>query len=211
MNARPRVKFCGITCAEDALAAAHLGADAVGLVFYPQAAVALSPAEAAAVRAVLPPFVSAVALFVDAPAAAVQEVITTVRPHLLQFHGSEDAAFCTQFGLPYLKVCRLHDGSEAAATAAAHPHCSGLLLDAASRDAPGGTGKTFDWELIPAQCALPLIVAGGLHAGNVGALLQQVRPWGVDVSSGIAEDGTRRRKNWDKMASFMKVVRDAHR
>ena len=211
---RTRVKFCGITRVEDAAAAAQLGADAVGFVFYPAAAAAVTPADAAAIRATLPAFVDAVALFVNPAAEQVHEVITAMRPQLLQFHGSEDAAFCAQFGLPYLKSCAVTSGADITAAAEAHPHCAGLLLDAAPTEPggqPGGTGRTFDWQHIPAQSPRPLIIAGGLTPDNVGGLVRQVRPWGVDVSSGIAEPDDRRRKNQGKMAAFMQQIHDADR
>ena len=206
---RTRVKFCGITCREDAHAAAEAGADSVGFLFYPPAPAALTAEEAAAAAAALPPFVSTVALFVNAAAEEVRRVITALNPALLQFHGDEAADFCRRFERPYLKACRVKNAEDIAAAAAAHPDCSGLLLDAYAEGCRGGSGQQFDWEHIPFDCPLPLIIAGGLNADNVGDLIRAARPWGVDTSSGIAEINDRRRKNSDKMKAFMKSVRDA--
>ena len=206
---RTRVKFCGMTCAEDALAAAQLGADAVGFIFYPAAAAAVDAAAAAAIARQLPPFVDVVALFVNAAADDVRHTISIVRPQLLQFHGDENAAYCRQFGLPYLRACRVRNSDDIAAVADAHSGCDGLLLDAYDENKRGGSGKTFDWKLIPTASTLPLIIAGGLTATTVADLICAAHPWGVDVSSGISENGNRRRKNYDKMRTFIHAVQDA--
>lgn len=205
---RTRVKFCGITCAEDAAAAAACGADAIGLNFHPPAAVAVSPDEAAGIARRLPPFVEVVALFVNAESAAVRAAADAARPHLLQFHGEEEAGFCMQFGVPYIKVCRVQSAEDIRRAAAAHPECRALLLDSHVAGTPGGSGRRFDWRLIPSDLELPLIVAGGLTAENVGEVVRQVRPWGVDVSSGIAGEN-RRRKNQSRMRDFMRSVQHA--
>ena len=208
---RTRIKFCGITTPEDAVTAARFGADAIGFVFYPSASAAIDAASAANASRVLPPFVATVALFVDADTSTVNEVIETVSPDYLQFHGGEDAAYCRQFGVPYIKACRVRSVDDIATVQAAHPDSRGILLDAHVEGVPGGTGKSFDWSCIPSSNAnQPFIVAGGLTAGNVGDLIRRVHPWGVDVSGGIAVDGNRQRKDWDKMAAFSQAVRDAN-
>lgn len=213
---RTRVKFCGISAAADAAAAARAGADAIGFVFYAPAAAAVTAAQAAAAAAALPPFVQTVALFVDAPAREVFAVQKTLRPHLLQFHGDETREFCAQFAQPYIKACRVRGAADITNTARAHPNCAALLLDAYVENRPGGTGQQFDWSHIPRAAAAdnsppqpPLIIAGGLTAENVGALIRAARPWAVDVSGGICEDTNRRRKNWDKMTAFIRSVRHA--
>lgn len=207
---RTRIKFCGITNPACAAAAARAGADAVGFVFYPPAPVAVDAEAAARAAAALPPFVAKVALFVDAEVDTVRRVVEVLRPQYLQFHGGEDAAFCRQFNTPYIKARRVRAAADIRAARAEHPDCCALLLDAYADDKPGGTGKTFDWSLLPSGGGgAPLIVAGGLTAENVGGLIRAARPWAVDVSSGVAEDGNRRRKNYDKMKSFYANVRDA--
>lgn len=206
---RTRVKFCGIGCGEDVAAAVAAGGDALGFVFYPPAEVAVTVAAAAAMVGGLPPFVTTVALFVNAEAALVEEVVRTVRPNLLQFHGDEEAGFCTRFGVPYVRACRVRTAADIAAAAAAHPAAVGILADAFVPGRRGGTGARFDWGLIPRGLAVPLIVAGGLTAENVGGLVREVRPFAVDVSGGVAEMGCRRRKNFGKMRDFVKKVAEA--
>ncbi|MDO8263965.1 MAG: phosphoribosylanthranilate isomerase [Gallionella sp.] len=180
-----RVKICGITRVEDALAAARSGADAIGLVFYERSPRHVSIAQAAQLAAALPPFVSVVGLFVDAEAAFVREVLAQVPLDLLQFHGDESPEFCAQFAKPYLKAIRVKAGVDLL-QCAAHFHTSkGLLLDAHVEGVPGGTGATFDWTLIPRQLPLPVILSGGLDPENVAAAIKQVQPYAVDVSSGV--------------------------
>lgn len=207
---RTRIKFCGITCAEDAGAAAAAGADAVGFVFYPPAAAAVDAETAAAIAAQLPPFVATVALFVNHSAGEVERITSILRPQWLQFHGDEDAAYCRQFGMPYIKACRVRAAEDIAATVAAHPDAAGLLLDAHVEGLPGGTGQSFDWSLLPPQADKPLIVAGGLTQATVGELVRRQQPWGVDTSTGVAEDSNRRRKNSDKMQAFVREVYEAN-
>jgi phosphoribosylanthranilate isomerase len=181
---RIRVKICGITRAEDARAAARAGADAIGLVFYPPSPRCLTPAQARGLREALPPFVSAIALFVNPAQAEVERVLAEVRPDALQFHGEEDPAFCAQFGLPYIKACRVKEGTDLLKYFAAFAGAQGWLADAYV-EAYGGVGARFDWSLVPAVRDRPLILSGGLSVANVGEALRVVRPWGVDVSSGV--------------------------
>jgi len=181
---RVRVKICGITRREDVDAAARAGADAIGLVFYPPSPRCLSPAQARALRSALPPFVSAVALFVNPARADVERVLAEVRPDALQFHGEEDPAFCRQFGVPYLKACRVREGNDLLKYFAPFADAQGWLSDAYV-EAYGGVGARFDWRLVPAVRDRPLILSGGLTIANVGEALRVVKPWGVDVSSGV--------------------------
>ncbi|MHB1678299.1 MAG: phosphoribosylanthranilate isomerase [Sulfuriferula sp.] len=182
---RTRIKICGYTQVDAALHAAYAGADAIGLIFYPPSPRYVELAQAREIVRALPAFVSSVALFVDAKAEAVQTVIKQVRPNLLQFHGAESPAYCRQFRLPYIKAVRVQAGLDLVQYAARFEDAQGLLLDAYVAGEAGGTGRAFDWSLIPAALSLPLILSGGLNAGNVTAAIKQIRPWAVDVSSGV--------------------------
>ncbi len=181
---RVRVKICGITRLEDAAVAARAGADAIGLVFYPPSPRCLSPDQARRLRRALPPFVTAVALFVNPTREAVERVLTEVRPDVLQFHGEEDPAFCAQFGVPYIKACRVKEGTDLLEYFTPYADAQGWLADAYV-EAYGGVGARFDWSLVPALRDRPLILSGGLSVANVGEALRVVKPWGVDVSSGV--------------------------
>jgi phosphoribosylanthranilate isomerase len=199
-----RTKICGITRVEDALAAAALGADAIGLVFYPNSPRAVSVQQAAEIVSSLPPFVTTVGLFVDAAADEVQRVISGVRLGLLQFHGSESVSYCEQFGIPYIKAVAVKPELDLLAYAVQFSSAKGILLDAYQQGVAGGTGQVFDWKLIPGNLSKPIILAGGLNADNVAQAIAQVHPYAVDVSGGVeSEKGI---KNAAKMAAFIKAV-----
>ena len=200
-----RVKICGITHVEDVLAAAHSGADAIGLVFYERSPRHVSITQAAQLAAALPPFVSVVGLFVNAEAAVVREVLASVPLDLLQFHGDESPEFCAQFAKPYLKAIRVKAGVDLLQCAARFHTAKGLLLDAHVEGIAGGTGATFDWALIPKQLPLPVILSGGLDAENVAAAIKQVRPYAVDVSSGV--EASKGIKDTAKVATFINEVK----
>jgi phosphoribosylanthranilate isomerase len=200
-----RVKICGITREEDALAVAHGGADAIGLVFYEPSPRYVSIAQAARLVAVLPPFVTVVGLFVNASADFVREVLATVSLDVLQFHGDESADFCEQFQKPYLKAIRVKPGVDLLQCAAHFHRAQGLLLDAHVDGIPGGTGAVFDWTLIPQSVPLPLILSGGLDAENVADGIKQVRPYAVDVSSGV--EASKGVKDAAKIARFIQEVK----
>ncbi len=202
-----RVKVCGITRVEDGLAAAQAGVDAIGLVFHGASPRNVGIAQAADIVRALPPFVSTVALFVNPEPERVQAVLTGVRPDLLQFHGEETPAFCRAFGAPYLKAVRVRAGVDLLQSATLYADARGLLLDAWSAAAHGGTGERFDWSLIPAALPRPVILAGGLSPANVAAAVRQVRPWAVDVSSGV--EAAKGIKDAARIAAFMKEVRNA--
>jgi phosphoribosylanthranilate isomerase len=180
-----RVKICGITRESDAQAAADAGADAVGLVFHPASPRCVSMEMAALIVQTLGPFVTTVALFVDAEPDRVREVLARTGVHLLQLHGNETPGYCAQFGVPYIKALRMAPGLDPAAAAADYPDAAGLLFDAWDPVVAGGTGASFDWSRLPALCQRPLILAGGLAPGNVAVAVRQVRPYAVDVSSGV--------------------------
>lgn len=201
-----RVKMCGITRVEDALAVAHSGADAIGLVFYEKSPRHVSIEQAAKLVAVLPPFVTVVGLFVNACAEFVREVLNGVSLDVLQFHGDETPEYCEQFHKPYLKAIRVKPGVDLLQCAVRFHAAQGLLLDAHVEGIPGGTGAVFDWTLIPDDFPLPLILSGGLGVGNVAAAIRQVRPYAVDVSSGIEAD--KGIKDAAKIARFMQEVRN---
>ncbi len=202
-----RVKICGITRIEDGLAAAHAGADAIGLVFAPASPRRVTAAQAAAIAAALPPFVSSVALFVDPSAEEVRAVLQRFRPDLLQFHGDEPPDFCAAFGLPYLKAVRVRPATDLLQYAAAYAGARGLLLDAYHPDSHGGTGQRFDWDLIPRGLPRPIVLAGGLDPDNVAAAVSRVRPWAVDVSSGV--EVAKGIKDASRIARFIREVRNA--
>jgi len=202
-----RIKICGITRVEDALAAAQAGADAIGLVFYERSPRHVSVAQAAQLAAALPPFVTTVGLFVNAEAAFVHEALAQVSLDLLQFHGDETPEYCAQFGKPYLKAIRVKAGVDLLQCASNFRGARGLLLDAHVEGVPGGTGATFDWTLIPEQLPLPVILSGGLDAENVAAAIEQVRPYAVDVSSGV--EAGKGIKDAAKIARFIQEVKRA--
>lgn len=187
MRSRTRIKICGITRESDAQAAVRLGADALGLVFYPPSPRYIDVAQAAAISRQVPPFVTVVALFVDADVAAIEEVLSQVRVDLLQFHGQESCADCERFGRPYIKALRVRSAETLAAEMACFPSASGFLLDTYSPHVPGGTGESFDWSLFPAHSDKALILAGGLTPANIGQAIAATRPFAVDVSGGVEE------------------------
>ena len=203
---RTRVKICGITRPGDARAAADAGADAIGFVFYPPSPRYLSVERAVEIRDGLPAFVQTVALFVNADAAQIAQVIGRMHPAMLQFHGDETPEFCGQFGLPYVKACRVRPGIDALAYLQPYGRAAAWLLDSFVPEY-GGVGEAFDWSLAPPERGRPLILSGGLESGNVGRAIRAVRPWGVDVSSGV--ESAKGIKDAAKMAAFVAEVRNA--
>ena len=207
---RTRTKICGITRIEDALCAASAGADAIGLIFYAGSQRAVTIEQAIPISNELPPFVSTVALFVNAPQKEVDDVITRVRPTILQFHGDENPGFCTQFGMPFLKAIRV--GGEMTADdlleyAEKFSAARALLLDTMSHGLYGGSGKVFDWQVIPHEMRHHIVLSGGLQADNVAAAIRMIKPWAVDVSSGVeAQKGV---KDHAIVRRFIEEVRNA--
>lgn len=182
---RTRVKICGITRPEDALAAARAGADAIGLVFYPPSPRAVTRERAREIVQVLPPFVSVVGLFVNAQPAEVRAALAALPIDLLQFHGDEAPEECRIYGRPYIKAVAMAPGVDLQAVARRYVDAAGLLLDTHREGVRGGTGEAFDWSQIPPGLDRPIILAGGLTLENVAAAVQRVRPYAVDVSSGV--------------------------
>ena len=201
------VKICGLTREEDALAAAQLGAHALGFVFYPPSPRHIDARRAAQIIRQLPPFVTTVGLFVNADAAEVLRILDEVPLGLLQFHGDETPQYCAQFRKPYIKALRVRPETDLLQYALGFKDARGLLLDAYVAGIPGGTGESFDWDLIPPGLPLPVVLSGGLYNANVGAAIQRVRPCAVDVSSGV--EASRGIKDMQKMQDFFKGVRDA--
>jgi phosphoribosylanthranilate isomerase len=212
---RTRVKICGITRVEDAIAAARAGADAIGLVFWSGTPRCVSFDQARAIVQSVPAFVTVVGLFVDPTPAAVRAALEAVPFDLLQFHGNEAADLCASFGRPYIKAVPVKPGVDLLQYAARYDDAQGLIFDAFEPGGlPGGTGKTFDWNELPPALQRPLILSGGLTPQNVGAAIRTARPWAVDVSSGVetvGEDGRPRKgiKSAAKIAAFIREVRNA--
>lgn len=202
-----RSKICGITRIEDALAAVEAGADAIGLVFYGKSPRAVSIEQAAAILQALPPFVTSVGLFVDMPRDQLQQLLQRLPLDLLQFHGDESPADCEGHGRPYIKALRVRPGEDVAAAMAPYAGARGILLDTFVEGVPGGTGASFDWSLVPENADKPIILAGGLDAGNVATAIRQVRPYAVDVSGGV--EASKGIKDAGKIRAFVRAVRDA--
>jgi phosphoribosylanthranilate isomerase len=204
IDMRTRVKICGITRPEDASAAAQAGVDAIGLVFYLESPRYVALQQAQAICRELPPFVSVVALFVNAPREQVAAVLDAVPVDLLQFHGTEPAEQCAGFDRPYIKAVAMRQGCDPLSTLKAHPEASGFLLDAWQPERHGGGGVVFDWAQMPERPDRPIILAGGLTPDNIGQAVVQTRPFAVDVSSGVeSEKGI---KSVKKIQAFMRGV-----
>ena len=204
------IKICGITRAEDARAAVDLGADAIGLVCFPPSARHVPRPRFGEVLERVRDEVEVYALFVNPEPAEVRATVSTGLFSGLQFHGDEPAGFCESFGLPYMKALRVRGDSDLRRQVGGFGSARRILLDAFDESSYGGTGKSFRWEIaadLVAAGAGNIVVAGGLHDGNVAAAIHQVRPSGVDVSSGVeAEPGV---KDLSKLRAFMREARSA--
>jgi len=201
---RTRIKICGIREALHGVVAADAGADAIGLVFYRESPRYVTPGAAANVVAILPPFVTSVGLFVDADEGKVHDTLKTVRLDCLQFHGDESPDFCASFGIPYVRAVSMKPGVDLLEYAGRFSSARALLLDAHVPGIPGGTGQTFEWSAIPRDLPMPVILSGGLSAGNVGPAIKLVRPWAVDVSSGV--EASRGSKDPKMIVEFIRRV-----
>ena len=216
--ARTRVKICGITRLSDGLAAAHEGADAIGFIFWAGTPRRIAAEAAAAIARALPPYVSTSGLFVDPEPAEVRAILAAVPLDLLQFHGDEPPELCGSFARPYVKAVPVGERAAKGGLleyAGRYRDAAAWLFDAPpSGGLPGGTGRTFDWSALPGNLERPLVLSGGLNAGNVGAAIRLVRPWAVDVSSGveaIGDDGKPAKgiKDPARIRAFIEEVRHA--
>jgi phosphoribosylanthranilate isomerase len=207
MNPRTRIKICGLTREADVDAAVQAGADALGFVLYPKSARCVSLARAAELAQRLPPFVTPVVLFVNPEPAEVDAAIAAIPTLLLQFHGDEAPDVCRRPARPYLRAARVTQNFDLPAFAAQYSHAQAILLDAHVQGYGGG-GQMFDWSLIRTTISMPLVLSGGLNADNVLRGIQQLRPWGVDVSSGV-EASTKGLKDADAIRRFCDAVREA--
>ena len=201
---RTRVKVCGICSTFDAGLAVEAGADAIGLVFYAKSPRFISIPQAREVTSSLPPFITAVGLFVNSSAEDIRNVLSEVQLQLLQFHGDEDEAFCKSFNMPYIKALRVKAETDLTQQCQNFASARGILLDSYRKGVPGGTGETFDWDLIPVDLPLPIILAGGLESHNIRKAISSVKPWAVDVSSGVEESPGK--KDPEKIVQFFKEV-----
>jgi len=204
---RTRIKFCGLTRSEDVDAAVALGVDAIGLIFAARSPRRVDIATATALRRRVPPFVSAVALVMDEDLTTVRAILDRVKPDLLQFHGEEPESDCRGFGLRYLKAVPMGEGGDAQAFMASYPSAAGFVLDSHALGQPGGSGAGFDWSRWPAHSEHPLLLAGGLCPDNVGVAVRRLRPYAVDVSSGI--ESAPGIKDAARMQQFIDEVRRA--
>jgi phosphoribosylanthranilate isomerase len=198
---RTRIKICGFTRVEDAVFAARLGIDAIGLVFYPPSPRNVGIGQAIEIVKALPAFVSVVALFVDEEETQIRQVLEHVPVDCIQFHGDESPEACRIYGKRYIKAVRMQESTDMAEIAKRYHDADGLLLDAFDPSAKGGTGNRFDWGLIPRRCQLPIILAGGLDATNASLAIEKVRPYALDVSSGVEKE--KGIKDKDKIAAFI--------
>jgi phosphoribosylanthranilate isomerase len=206
MANKTRIKVCGLRDAQTAQLVAKAGADAIGLVFYPPSPRHVSVEQAAEIVAALPAFVMSVGLFVNESVSVVSSVLAKVPLDLLQFHGDEDLAYCSQFGRPFIKAVRVKPDLNLLEYAQqfVSPLCRGILLDAWVDGVPGGTGHSIDWTNLPKEWPLPLILSGGLHADNVAKAIDLVQPWAVDVSSGV--ESSKGVKDLQRVDAFIRAV-----
>ena len=199
-----RVKICGLTRTEDVESAVASGTDALGFVFYEPSPRAVSIEDAQTLIRSVPAFVSVVGLFVNPTEQEVREVLSHLPLDLLQFHGDESPEFCSQFQRRWIKAIRVQSREQVIQAFAQYHEAAGLLVDAWDPDRYGGTGKSFNWDLIPSERPLPLILAGGLSSDNVFRAVEQVQPWAVDVSGGV--ERSKGIKDIQKISDFIKEV-----
>ena len=200
-----RVKICGITNQVDASDAIALGADAIGFIFHPPSPRYVSPEKVAEIIAGLPPFVSTVGLFVDMKFEYVRKVIDVSGIGCLQFHGEEEESLCDSFGLPWFKTIKMMQGADVVEKVSRYNRSSAVLFDTGDSNLAGGTGKTFDWELIPQSMNKPYIVAGGLNAQNVRKVIKMTKPFAVDVCSGVESE--KGKKDLSKLKDFITLAK----
>ena len=204
---RTRVKICGITREQDAIAVVQAGADALGLVFYPKSPRHVTPEQARRIARAVAPFVTVTGLFVNASADLIREVLASVPLGLLQFHGQETNQQCNCFGLPFIKSIAMQSETDLLSIVSGYPDAAGFLLDAWQPESHGGGGVAFDWQLVPETTRVPIILAGGLTPGNVATAIRSAKPYAVDVSTGVESD--KGIKSREKIEAFMREVRNS--
>lgn len=202
-----RVKICGITNIDDAMVVATNGAHALGLVFYGASPRAVDAEQARAISYAVGPFICVTGLFVNAPVEQVNSIVARVPLQLLQFHGDETAGYCESFRRPYIKAIRMKPDLDVTAVMVAHPNASGFLLDAYRAGVPGGTGETFDWDRVPRNSKVPIVLAGGLTPANVAEAIRKTGVYGVDVSGGV--ESAPGKKDHKQITSFINNARSA--
>lgn len=203
---RTRVKICGITREQDATAVVRAGADALGLVFYPGSPRHVTVDRARSITAVVAPFVTVTGLFVNAPEEHVREVLASVPLGLLQFHGQETNEQCSRFGLPFIKSIAMRNETDLLSLVSGYPDAAGFLLDTWQPETHGGGGVAFDWQQVPQAIHVPIILAGGLTPANVATAIRSVKPYAVDVSTGVEVD--KGIKSREKIEAFMREVQN---
>ena len=180
-----KVKICGITDSENAKKIGQLSINAIGLVFYDKSPRAISIPQANKIIDSLPPFISKVGLFVNSKSSYIDQVLNSVNIDTIQFHGDENPSDCSQFQMPFIKAIRMREGTNLLKQAEEFSSAAGLLLDSFEEDSYGGTGKSFDWNLIRYNIDLPIILAGGLNKDNVISAIEKTQPYAIDISSGV--------------------------
>ena len=203
---RTRVKICGLTRESDVVDAVGVGSDAVGLVFYARSPRYVETEQARRLLDILPPFVTSVGLFVDADPELVRTVLARVPLDSLQFHGDEPPDYCGAFDRPWIKALRMRPDTDLEAQVERYREARGLLLDTYDPGIAGGTGRRFDWELVPGWLAPSIILAGGLSPENVAEAVGRLKPYAVDVSGGV--ESAKGVKDRAKMEAFMQGVKD---
>jgi len=203
-----KVKICGITNLEDALASSEAGADAIGFVFYEGSQRYCSPEKAKLISKKTPPFLTKVGLFVNHDKSFIRGILDQNIIDVIQFHGHESNDFCKSFKFPFIKVIPVEKSTDIVKISEEFIDASSILLDTFDTKHYGGSGKSFDWSLIPKDIAKPIIVAGGLNVENIQSLVSHYKPYAVDVSGGV-EDGVKGVKCHKLLNSFIKVVKNA--
>ncbi len=209
-NDRPlpvKIKICGVTSPETAVHAMNAGADAIGLMFYPPSKRNLTIEQAVSINRVIRPFVSQVGVVVNPQRSSLTAILDSVHLDYIQFHGDEPAEFCRSFGLPYIKAVRVGQTLDLSLIEDQYPDARAILLDSQADGVYGGSGQSFDWGAVQFPGRKPVVLAGGLTPGNVGQAISVVRPYAVDVSSGVETDG---RKDLQKITRFCVNVLNCH-
>ena len=201
------IKICGITSKADAQAAIDAGAHALGFIFYKPSSRFIEAEQAQSIIESLPPFVTAVAVIVNQTKHEVESLLQKVSVNLLQLHGDESPALCDTYGVPYIKALRVRSIAHLGDDAKRFPNARGLLLDTLVSSEYGGTGESFAWRGLPSSINLPVILAGGLNSGNVAEAIRTVKPYGVDVSSGV--EAVKGKKDAAKIRQFVQAVKAA--